>query len=81
MEEILSNLEDTVLQREVKPGVVVNLEEPNEYGGWSQLLLELVSHRGDLSLLTNADSEAVKAQAVAKVQSAVERQKNKVSIP
>ena len=32
MEDILSNLEDTVLQREIKPGVVVNLEEPNEYG-------------------------------------------------
>ena len=33
-----------------------------------------------LSLFANVDSEAVKAQAVAKVQSAVERQKNKVSI-
>ena len=33
-----------------------------------------------LPLFANVDSEAVKAQAVAKVQSAVERQKNKVSI-
>ena len=34
MEDILSNLDDTVLRREVKPGVVVNLEEPDEYGGY-----------------------------------------------
>ena len=33
-EEILKKLEDTPLQREVMPGVVVDLEHPDEYGGF-----------------------------------------------
>ena len=46
-DQILRQLEDGPLQREIRPGVVVNLEQPDEY-----------------------DSETVKAQALANVQSA-----------
>lgn len=31
-DQILKQLEDAPLQREIQPGVVVNLEDPNEYG-------------------------------------------------
>ena len=31
-DKILQQLEDTPLQREIHPGVVVNLEDPSEYG-------------------------------------------------
>ena len=45
------------------------------------MMMEASCHCDNLlPLLANADSEAVKAQAVAKVRSAVERQVNKVSI-
>ena len=55
-QEILQKLEDTPLQREVRPGMVVELEAPGEY-----------------------DSEALKAQALANVQSAVSKQEEEVS--
>ena len=31
-DQILKQLEDAPLQREIHPGVVVNLEDPTEYG-------------------------------------------------
>ena len=31
-DQILKQLEDMPLQREIQPGVVVNLEDPSEYG-------------------------------------------------
>ena len=31
-DQILKQLEDAPLQREIQPGIVVNLEDPNEYG-------------------------------------------------
>ena len=54
-DKILRKLEDVPLQREIQPGVVVNLEAPEDY-----------------------DSEVVKARVLANVQSAVEKQQNKV---
>ena len=55
-EQILSQLEDAPVQREVRPGVVVNIEDPEEY-----------------------NSEVVKAQVMANVQSALQKQQNTVS--
>lgn len=49
-------MEDGPVQREVRPGVVVNIEDPEEY-----------------------NSEAVKAQVIANVQSALQKQQNTVS--
>lgn len=37
-EQILKQLEDAPLQREIQPGVVVNLEEPSEYGEYLLLI-------------------------------------------
>ena len=54
-DQILRQLEDGPLQREIRPGVVVNLEQPDEY-----------------------DSETVKAQALANVQSAFIKHEEKV---
>ena len=56
-EKILKKLEDAPLQREIKPGVVVNLENPEDY-----------------------DSEAVKAQVLANVQSAFQKQQTTVRL-
>ena len=54
--EILQQLDDTPLLREVQPGVVVELENPGEY-----------------------DSEAMKAQALANVEAALQKQEETVS--
>lgn len=54
---ILQQLEDTPLTREIRPGVSVRLEEPEEY-----------------------DSEVVKAQVLANVQSVFLKQQNKVKL-
>ena len=54
-QQILQKLEDAPLQREVRPGMVVELEAPGEY-----------------------DSDALKAQALANVQSAVCKQEEEV---
>ncbi len=55
-EDILRQLEDGPAQREVRPGVVVSLEEPGEY-----------------------NSEEVKAQVMANVQTAMAKQHHLVS--
>jgi hypothetical protein len=54
-DKILQKLDDKPLQREIQPGVMVNLEAPEDY-----------------------DSEVVKAKVLANVQSAVQKQQNKV---
>lgn len=35
-EQILKQLDDAPLQREIQPGVVVSLEDPSEYGKYLQ---------------------------------------------